>query len=142
VLLGPQTALCSPVGGKGRLVPTTWVSLLTAKTVKAPACMPVHNWASTPSCGGREGIDGSSMSRCLEANCRNASFVYYSYCRNRKKTLKPSTAQAGQFLSLFQAGEQCNGNATSPPLIVGDSRYSTAEPKARGPLDPEFTPNT
>jgi hypothetical protein len=31
-----------------------------------------------------------------------------------KNTPKPSTAQAGQFLLLFQAGKQCNGPATSP----------------------------
>ncbi len=33
--------------------------------------------------------------------------------------------------------KQVNGTmAASPPLIVGDSRYSTAEPKARQPSDP------
>ncbi len=61
--------------------------------------------------------------------------------RNRKKYTKPSTAQAGQFLLLFQEGEQRNGNAASPPLIVGDSRYSAAEPMARRPSDPDPTPN-
>ena len=103
--LGPPVASCSPVGGKGRLVPTTWVSLLTAETVKAPAQVAVHIWASTPSHGGREGIDGTGMSRRPEANRRITSFVYYSYHRNRKNILKPSTAQAGQFLSPFQAGK-------------------------------------
>jgi hypothetical protein len=57
-----------------------------------------------------------------------------------KNTPKPSTAQSGQFLLLSQAGEQHNGNAASPLLIVGDSRYSAAKPKARRPSDP--TPNT
>jgi hypothetical protein len=56
-----------------------------------------------------------------------------------KNTPKPSTAQAGQFLLLSQAGEQRNGNTASSPLIVGDSRYSAAKPKVRGPLD--HTPN-
>jgi hypothetical protein len=144
VPLGPPPALCSPVGGKGRLVPTTWVSLSMTETVEAPmpVWMPVDNQASTPSCGGREGIDGSSVSHCPEANCRSALFMYYSYCRNRKKYTKSSTTQAGQFLLIFQASKQCNGNAPSPLLIVGDSRYSTVKPKARQPLDPDPTPNT
>jgi hypothetical protein len=85
VPLGPPTASCSPVGGKGRLVPTTWVSLSMAETVKAPAQMPAHIWASTPSHGGREGIDGTGVSHRPEANRRFASFVYYSYHRNRGK---------------------------------------------------------
>jgi hypothetical protein len=51
--------------------------------VEAPARMPAHIRASTPSCGGREGIDGIGVSRRPEANCRIASFVYYSYSRNR-----------------------------------------------------------
>ena len=103
---GPPTALCSPVGGKGRLVPTTWVSLLTAEMVEAPMGMPVHNRASMPSRGGRESIDGTGMSHHPEANCRNASFVNYSYNRCRKNTPKPSTAQAGQIFLLFQVGKR------------------------------------
>jgi hypothetical protein len=79
MLLGPPMASCSPVGGKGRLVPTTWVSLSTAKTVKAPVWMPVHIRASTPSCGGREGIDGTGVSRRPEAHRMRASFLYYSF---------------------------------------------------------------
>ncbi len=90
VPLGPPMASCSPVVGKGRLVPMTWVSLLTAEKVKAPARMPAHIRASTPSRGGKEGIDGTIVSRCPKANLRIASFVYYSYCRNRTKyTEKP-----------------------------------------------------
>jgi hypothetical protein len=85
VPLGPPTASCSPVGGKRRLVPTTWVSLLTAETVKAPVRMPAHIWMSMPSHGGREGINGTGVSRHPEANRRFASFVYYSCHRNRKK---------------------------------------------------------
>jgi hypothetical protein len=59
-----------------------------------------------------------------------------------KNTPRPSSTQAGQFLLLFQAGKQRNGYAASPPLIVGESRYSAAKPKARLPLDPDPTPNT
>jgi hypothetical protein len=44
----------------------------------------------------------------------------------------------GIILSLFQVGEQRDDNVASPPLIVGDSRYSAAKPKARRPP----TPNT
>jgi hypothetical protein len=58
----------------------TWVSLLMAEMVKAPAWMPVHIWASMSSHGGREGIDGTSVSLHPEANRRIASFVYHLYC--------------------------------------------------------------
>jgi hypothetical protein len=119
--VGPPTALCSPVGGKGRLVPTTWVSLLMAETVTVPDWMPAHNWVSMPSCGGREGIDGSGVSHCPETNRRNASFVYYSYCRNRKKYTKTINCASGKIILHFQAGKQCNGIAASPHLIVGDA---------------------
>ncbi len=77
--LGPPMASCSPVGGKGRLVPTTWVSLSAAETAEAPARMPVHIRASMPSRGGREGIDGTGVSRCPEAHRMWASFLYYSF---------------------------------------------------------------
>jgi hypothetical protein len=77
--LGPPMALCSPVGGKGRLVPMTWVSLSTAETVEAPARMPAYIQASTPSHGGREGIDGTGVSRCPEAHRMWASFLYYFF---------------------------------------------------------------
>jgi hypothetical protein len=77
--LGPPMASCSPVGGKGRLVLTTWVSLSTAETVKAPGRMPAHIRASTPSCGGREGINGTGVSRRPEAHRMWASFLYYSF---------------------------------------------------------------
>ncbi len=79
MLLGPPMALCSPVGGKGRLVLTTWVSLSTAETVEAPAWMPVHIRASMPSRGGREGIDGTGVSRHPEAHRMWAAFLYYSF---------------------------------------------------------------
>ncbi len=112
--LGPLTALCSPVVGKGRLVPMTWVSLLTAEMIEAPAQMPTHNWASRPSRGGREGINGTGMSHRSEANRRIASFVYYSYCRNRKKCTGTINHASGTFLLLFQVGKGRNGNAAPP----------------------------
>jgi hypothetical protein len=77
--LGLPMASCSPVGGKGRLVPTTWVSLLTAETVEAPVRLPAHIRASTPSRGGREGIDGTDASPSPEAHHMWASFLYYSF---------------------------------------------------------------
>jgi hypothetical protein len=137
--LGPPMASCSPVGGRGRLFPATPESESTGEMAEVPAQMPAHSRASTPSRGGREGI-GTSMSRRPEANRRIASFLYYSYRRKGNNIIKPSTAQAGQFLSLFQAGEQRDGNVASPPLSVGNGRYSTAEPKARRPSDPVLPP--
>ncbi len=105
VPLGPPMALCSPVGGKERLVPRTWVSLSTAEMAEAPARMPTRIWASTPSRGGREGIDGTSMSRCPEANCRIASFVYYSYRRNRKKYTKTINRASGTIFIAISSGQ-------------------------------------
>ena len=75
------------MGGKGRLVSTTLFGLLSGETVEAPARMPEQGGAATPSRGGREGINGSSVSRRPEANRRNASFVYYSSRRKRNNTL-------------------------------------------------------
>ncbi len=140
VPLGPLMASCSPVGGKERLVPTTWVSLLTAEMVEVPVRMPVHNQASTSSCGGREGINGTGVSHYPEANHRIASFVYYSYGRNRKICTKTINCASGTIFIAFQAGKQHNDNAASPPLIVGDSRYSAAKPKVRRPLDAILPP--
>ena len=82
-LLWPEdpVASCSPVVGKGRLVPTTLVRVASVKTVEAPARMPAHGGATTPSRGGREGIVGTGVSRRTEANRRIASFLYYSYRR-------------------------------------------------------------
>ncbi len=105
VPLGPLTASCSPVGGKGRLVPSTLAMMSAGETVEAPAPMHAHNRASTSSLGGREGIEGSGVSRCPEGNWRIPSFLYYSYRRKGKNTPKPSTARAGRFLSLFEASE-------------------------------------
>jgi hypothetical protein len=131
VPLGLPAASGSPVGGKGRLVPTTWVSLLMAEMVEAPARMPAHNWASTPSHGGREGINGSNVSHCPEANCRIASFVYYFNCRNRKKYTETINHVSGTIFIAFSSGRTTQWQHRLSPLIVGDSRYSAAEPKAR-----------
>ncbi len=133
--LGLPMASCSLAGGKGRLVPMTWVSLSTAEMVEVPARMPARNRASMPSWGGREGINGTGVSHRPEANHRIASFVHYSYCRNRKKNTKTINCASGMIFIAFQAGKQCNGNTASPLLIVGDSRYSAAKPKARRPLN-------
>jgi hypothetical protein len=62
----------------------TWVSLPMAETVKVPARMAAHIWASMPSHFGREGIDGTGMSRRPEANRMIASWLYYIYCRKKK----------------------------------------------------------
>ena len=112
---GQPMASCSPAGGGGRLFPATPESKSTGEMVEVPARMPAHSGASTPSCGGREGIR-TGMSRRPEANRRIASFLYYSYRRKGNNTIKPSTAQAGRFLLLFQAGKRRNGCAASPPL--------------------------
>ncbi len=98
--LGPPMALCSPVGGGGRLFPATPESELTGEMVKVPARMPAHSRASTPSRGGREGI-GTGVSCRPEANRRIASFLYYSYRRKGNNTIQPSTATCRTILSLF-----------------------------------------
>ncbi len=110
---GQPMASCSPAGGWGRLFPATPESESTGEMVEGPARMPVHSGASTPSRGGREGI-GTGVSRRPEGNPRIASLLYYSYRRKGNNTSKPSTAQAGQFLSLFQASDRRNGCAASP----------------------------
>jgi hypothetical protein len=66
-----------------------------------------------------------------------------TFCEfSEKKYTETINRTSRTFFLLFQAGEQRDGNAPSPPLIVGDSRYSTAKPKARRPLDPDPTLNT
>ncbi len=138
--LGPLMASCSPVGGKGRLVPTTWVSLSAAKTVEVSVWMPVHIWASMPSCGGREGINGMGVSHCPEANRSIASFVYYSNRRNRKKIHRNHQLRKRDNFYRFSSGRTMQWQCCLPPLIVGDSRYSAAKPKARRPSDPILPP--
>ena len=115
VPLGSLTASCSPVGGKGRLVQSTLLMVLAGETVEAPVPMHAHNRASTPSRGGREGIEGSSMSRRSEGIWRIPSFLYYSYHKKRKNTPKPSTSRVGQFYCFFKRAN--DGNAASPPLM-------------------------
>jgi hypothetical protein len=115
VLLGPPMAPCSPVGGKGRLVPTTWVSLSMAEMVKALPQMPAHIQASTQSRGGREGIDGTGVSRRPEANCRIASFVYYSYCRNWKKYTETINHASGMIFIAISSRRTTRWQRRLPP---------------------------
>ena len=77
-----------------------WVD---GEMVEVPAQMPAHIGASTPSRGGREGI-GTGVSR--------RPFLYYSYRRKGNNTIKPSTAQAGQFYRFFK---QANDAMAAPP---------------------------
>jgi hypothetical protein len=72
---GQPMVLCSPAGGGGRLFPATPENESTGEMVEVPARMPAHSGASTPSCGGREGI-GTGVSHRPEANRRIASFLY------------------------------------------------------------------
>jgi hypothetical protein len=101
-------ASCSPVVGKGRLGPTTLVRVALVETVEAPARMPAQGGASTPSHGGREGIDGSGVSRRPVANRINASFVYYS--SRRKKEIvhlinhQPLGHACGMIFIAFSSG--------------------------------------
>jgi hypothetical protein len=104
---GQPMALCSSACGGGRLFPATLESGSTGEMAEVPARMPAHIGASTPSRGGREGIRTGVSRR---------PFLYYSYRRKGNNTIKPSTARAGRFLLLFQAGERRNGNTASPPL--------------------------
>jgi hypothetical protein len=73
------------------------------------ARMPAQDGTATPPKGGREGIVGTGVGRRPEKIRRNGSFLYYSYRRKGNNTHKPSTAQAGRFLLLFQADEQRDG---------------------------------
>ena len=66
--LGPLTALCFPIGGTGRLGPLTLLMVSVGETIKAPVQMHVHNGASMPSFGGREGIKGSGVSHRPKGN--------------------------------------------------------------------------
>ena len=115
-LLWPEdpVASCSPVVGKGRLGPTTLLRVASVETVEAPARMPAQGGAATPSRGGREGI-GTGVSRCPDGNWRIPSFLYYSYRRKGNNTPKPSTARAGRFLLLCQAGKRVAMQRRLPP---------------------------
>jgi hypothetical protein len=72
----------------------TLFGLSSGETVKVPVRMPAQGGAATPSRGGREGIDGSCVSRHPEANRRNASCVYYSSRKKRNNTLNKSSTAA------------------------------------------------
>ena len=128
-------ASCSPVGGGGRLFPVTLESELTGEMVQVPAQMPAHSRASTPSRGGREGI-GTGVSRRPEGNWRIPSFLYYSYRRKGNNTPKPSTARAGRFLLLCQAGKRVAMQRRLPPAEnIGDSLSLVVPiPKTRAAL--------
>jgi hypothetical protein len=120
----------------GETFPILTLRASMALMVVPSARMPAQDGTATPSKGEREGIVGTGVSRRPKADCWNASFLYYSYRRKRNNTPEPSTEQAGQFWSLFQAGKWANGTmAFSPPLIVEDSRYTAAKLKARRPSD-------
>jgi hypothetical protein len=72
---GQPMASCSHVGGRG-CFPATPKSVSMVEMVEAPVRMPVHIGATTPSCGGREGRDGTGVSRRPEATRGIASFLY------------------------------------------------------------------
>ena len=115
VPLGPLTASCSPVGDRGRLVPSALLVVSAGETAEAPTPMHVHNRASTPSLGGREGIKGSGVSRHPEGKWIIPSFL--SYCRKGNYTPKPSTARAGKFIA-FSSGRTMLWQHRLPPADV------------------------
>jgi hypothetical protein len=51
-----------------------------------------------------EGINGTGVSRRPEANQRFASFVYYSYRRNRKKYTETINHVSGTIFIAFSSG--------------------------------------
>jgi hypothetical protein len=66
-----------------------------ALMVVPSARMHAQDGTATPSKGGREGIVWTGVSRCPEAHCTSASFVYYSFVDKVSNTNKPSTATCG-----------------------------------------------
>jgi hypothetical protein len=125
---------CSPVDvTMGRLFPSTPVGAPMALMVVPSARMPAQVGAATPSKGGREGIVWTGVSRCPEANRRDASFLYYSYVDKEIIQLNHQPQRVGRLYCLFK---WMNGTmAASPLLIIGDSFDFSAEPKARQSLD-------
>ncbi len=109
---GQPMALCSPVGGRWRLFPETLESVSTGETVEAPARMPEHSGASLPSRGGREGIDGTGMSRRPETTRRIASFLYYSLIEEEIILLNHQPLKRVDFYSFFK---QANNAMAAPP---------------------------
>jgi hypothetical protein len=119
-------ALWSPVGDKGGLVPTTWVSLLMAETVEAPARMPAHNHASMPSCCGREGIDGSGVSCHPEAIVEMPHLRIIPTVEIRKKYTYTINRTSGTiFIAFFHAN---NTMVTPPPNQRRGSHQIPASP--------------
>jgi hypothetical protein len=110
---GKPMASCSPVGGRGRLFPDTPESVSTGKTVQAPARMPAHSGASPQYRGGREGIDGTGVSRRPEKTRRIASFLYYLLVGEEIILLNHQPQCAVQLYPFFK---RANGAmAASPP---------------------------
>jgi hypothetical protein len=109
---------CSPVDVvMGRLFPLMPCALIALMVVPS-ARIPEQDGTLMPSKGGREGIVETG-GHCPEANCRNASFLFYSYRRKGNNTPKPSMRKRDNFYRFFK---RANGTmATSPPLIIGDS---------------------
>jgi hypothetical protein len=103
---------CSPVDVvTGRLFPSM-LCVSMALMVMPSMRVPAQDGTATPSKGGREGIVGTSVSHCPEANCQNASYLYYTFRRKRNNTPKSSTAQVGQFYCFFK---QANDAMAMPP---------------------------
>ena len=109
----PPKASCSLVGGEGRLVPASLSKVALAETVKAPARMPARNKMSMPSCGGREGIKGSGVSRRSKRNGRIPSFLYYSYRKKEIIHLNHQPRERDDFYHFFKRVN--NAMATSSP---------------------------
>ena len=79
----------------GRRFPSTPVSTSMALMVVSSARMHAQDGTATPSKGGRKVIVWTGVSRCPEAHCTSASFLYYSFVDKVFNTIKPSTATCG-----------------------------------------------
>jgi hypothetical protein len=81
----------------GRRFPSTTVSASMALMVVPSARMHAQDGTATPSKGGREGIVWTGVSRCPEAHCTSASFLYYSFVDKvfNINTIKPLTVTCG-----------------------------------------------
>jgi hypothetical protein len=125
---------CSPIDvTMGRLFPSMPVGALMALMVMPSAQMPVQDGTASPSKGGGEGIVWTGVSRCPEANWRDASCLYYSYIDEEIIQLNHQPQCAGRLYCLFK---RMNGTmAASPPPIIGDSFDFSAKPKARRSSD-------
>ena len=117
------------------LVPSALWGVPTAVMAGPMSRMPAPFEEEPPSLGGREGI-GTGVSRRPKGNCRIPSFLYYSYRRKRNNTPKSSTARAGRFLLLCQAGKRVAMQRRLPPAEnIGDSLSLVVPiPKTRSAL--------